>query len=113
MCEQNVQIAVSSVFVLISVDMYKTAQPNEGDCHLQSEKGKVEEEEEDISQNSHFMNLAKKVTMKSLQKKGTSGSRWRGMGICGAFAGGGAVKTNGGVGGGGGKKQQQCMNQKE
>lgn len=38
---------------------------------LQKEKNKEqEEEEEEIGGNSEFMKLAKKVTVKSLQKKG-------------------------------------------
>ncbi|XP_066494833.1 claspin [Tiliqua scincoides] len=37
----------------------------------QSDKGKEEEEEEELDENSQFMKLAKKVTVKSLQKKAT------------------------------------------
>lgn len=37
---------------------------------LQKEKNKEEEEEEEIGEDSQFMKLAKKVTAKSLQKKG-------------------------------------------
>lgn len=37
---------------------------------LQKEKNKEQEEEEEIGGDSKFMKLAKKVTAKSLQKKG-------------------------------------------
>lgn len=37
---------------------------------LQKEKNKEQEEEEEIGEDSQFMKLAKKVTAKSLQKKG-------------------------------------------
>lgn len=49
---------------------------------LQKEKNKEQEEEEEIGVDSEFMKLAKKVTVKSLQKKGEldfywSDKKWR------------------------------------
>lgn len=46
-------------------------QSNKVSAYLQSNKGE-EEEEEEIDENSQYMKLAKKVTVKSLQKKGTA-----------------------------------------
>lgn len=43
---------------------------------LQKEKNKEQEEEEEIGGDSEFMKLAKKVTAKSLQKKGELDFYW-------------------------------------
>lgn len=43
---------------------------------LQKEKNKEQEEEEEIGEDSQFMKLAKKVTAKSLQKKGKLTFYW-------------------------------------
>lgn len=45
-------------------------------CLLQKEKYKEQEEEEEIGEDSQFMKLAKKVTAKSLQKKGKLTFYW-------------------------------------